>query len=295
MAKSRIINAEQLKLQRNRSHFTQERLAEISKVSAKTINRIECGRTKKVRAHTLNSLAVALGVGCEILLETPTGDPRRRATKHQFNVSLDNATRNALTLVARRYGLKQRDIVAAAPLLLTILAEQSLLERWEFVERADQRPQLKADEYLAAEVDSIEEKDIFGRKLGLNEDNIETDNPFALFLTRRLEEVKRKDAKEYPKEYPNVRWYVSDPSYEVARDKAEYIAGQDQILVNLIINGMVPLHEMPVETRKGPQDERAKWIREKANEIRAAQRAISPEDLNFDSLEFSDLVIEEDF
>ena len=87
-----------------------------------TINRIETGKLKRPPKHgTVVRLAAALGVKPGELREAPVaGEPKRAKDGSRFETPLLNSTRNALALVAYRYGVKPRVIIELAPALFVL-------------------------------------------------------------------------------------------------------------------------------------------------------------------------------
>lgn len=287
MVAKRTINGAQLAFQRKLRGLNQLQLAEAAKVAVRTISRLEKGKVQNVRKVTIHRIARALDASPDTLFDAPTDGTVVSAARHQLNVSLDDATRNSLILVARRYGLKQRDIIAAAPLLFTILAEESLRERSAFADYAELRQGAMAGDYVDAETDSIAERDIFGRRLRLDTDTRDQGNPFASFLTKRLRHVEGKRSVA-------VSWFVDEPSYSVASEQAEDLVGSDPAVIALVMDGRVALHEMPPETARGSRDERADWVLKKEKERIDSLAALSLEDISFDGVEMR-LVREDEF
>ena len=115
--------------------LTQTRLAELAKVSAKTISRILKGEgnTNKV---SLQRVAAALDTTPEGLAVPLDGARRLEADKKLKEVNyprtsfhLSGSTMLNYALVEARYGLSANALYEAAPVLLTLLAEMSFAER----------------------------------------------------------------------------------------------------------------------------------------------------------------------
>ena len=130
------INPETFKKLRKKNGFSQQTLADATTkgVSKKTIARIESGKGGETRGSTVQELAKALRVKPEILAREPDSDVVKEAElqKHglrQVKLVLDGETSLAYDLVEEQYGVETRQIIKAAPMLFTILAEMSLAER----------------------------------------------------------------------------------------------------------------------------------------------------------------------
>jgi hypothetical protein len=212
--------------------------------------------------------------------------------KGQMNLSVDTACRNALSLVARRYGVTRQQIVEAAPLLFYIVAEQSLRQRRKCL--AALRDAVDAvfaaapshlppywpvdEEALEAEQESIDARDLFGRRVGETVGEPETEawdfaqeNPFAAFLTAALTTINA--AAE------SVSWADHwEPSYRICAEEAEALVGKDEEAVDAILSGAAALHEMPSEMRKSAPAERAEWARSESKRF-ASSTTLTLEEL----------------
>ncbi len=122
---------EALKKYRNKRRLTQKALAEACRCSPEQVCRWENGKSLRVRKHLRERLTAVLKVSWEKLTVPPMdeddqgGDPR----SEQLNVRLRPEARAALDLVCHRYGLRRAQVVELAPLLLLIVAENSLIYR----------------------------------------------------------------------------------------------------------------------------------------------------------------------
>ena len=123
-------------------NLTQAQLAEKAKINPQTIWPIEHGSHKSTRPRTIEQIAKALGVEQAVLTgEAPMpevqGEKNQERVKSQLNVRVNTAARNALILVARRYGVARSDIVELAPFLFCWAAEESLRQRSERISEFD--------------------------------------------------------------------------------------------------------------------------------------------------------------
>lgn len=264
-----ILDGKALADARRKKGWTQEELSEATKpqIVVSTISRIERGKPTRVRANTLKALAKALDVGPESLCVAP------EAEREVMKIRIETAARNALALVARRYGIRREGIVQIAPLLFFIAAEQCLQEYQRRIAevRAAQdtladlyhgislKPLLPLDSSAAESAErSIEARDLFGQKIiedgfvdGFTPDYEGKHNPFVTFLRDSLARVSSS-----PEAAKSVRWNpVLWPSYEICIEEAGSIVGGDARAARAIVCGAAALHDMP----KGSPEQRAEW------------------------------------
>jgi transcriptional regulator with XRE-family HTH domain len=268
------ISGRALKEERKRKGWSQNELSEATRprVDVSTISRIERGQPTRTRTNTLSALANALGVKPDVLCT------RIEMDRDVMKLRIETAARNALALVARRYGVSRENIVGVAPLLFFIVAEQSLRQRREDIValrastdalRDLQRefPHLPLtspveEEAFTREEKSIEVRDLFGRKVfdGARPSEVyayldydeESENPFINFLRRNLAAISSSEVVE------SVQWAAGfSPRYEICADEAVEIFGGDKEAARVILCGAVALHEMP----KASPEDRASWAR----------------------------------
>lgn len=269
-----FVSKEALKRARENKGLSQEALAGAAKLDPSTISRMERGIPSRIRKHSLEQLAVALETKPEELCEAPASDP------DLVKLPMDVSARNALVLVAKRFGVSRRCIVGLAPLLFYFMAERSLASRRKLLEEIreaanslenlqSRMPHLPSlwpvdEEALLAERESIEARDLFGRGFanrnffGQRSESYKDDehNPFAAFLTEALEKTRGPNDANKPVRCTTI----SSPSYWICYDEAaEKVAG-DEDAAWAIVGGEVALHEMPT---KATPAERAQWVRSK--------------------------------
>lgn len=279
------VNPFVLQTLRRRKNWSQDRLAEMATVNKQTISRIERGEQDNTRENTIDHLAHALGVEpAELTREALTperdeGEPVRRRPQSSFGVS--DVANNFLYLISERYFVKPWQVMELAPLLFCWAAEMSLRERRERLNKLEEACKtaqalekemqhlpppnfIYSKEKIAAESSSINSHDIFGMCFSdddFSDDhgylpNDDTDNPFAIFLAKLVEEID--DVARFEGFSP-----IDYPSFQVCRDEALKMVGGDETLAERILTGVVDLYEMPKDLQGifGKTEDRAAWVR----------------------------------
>jgi len=272
------INPEILKRQREKLKFSLDDLAKKSGIDRSTIHQIEQGKRQRTHSLTVEKLAKALNVEPDMLTDmntgaiTNTGADHERRQKEQMNVRIGDQARNALALVGQRYGVRQSDIIAFAPLLFVLAAEKSLRKRREELnELQEKREALRAahvphiadrlfDDWDAEAIEDIEDRsikarDIRGRMIdegdfpggvrpaGYDEDE---HNPFVAHLRAQLEALQEGEIEGW-----NNRW-GGGPSYAICKqDALAYFDGSEK-LAEWFLSGGLPLRDIPEDLR-GPE------------------------------------------
>lgn len=288
MTKTAKVNAERIRALRSKRGLSQKELAGKLKVDPGTVSRWERGEIDRVRHDVLGRMRSVLGASeADICGEGPLPEngsaQEAPLPKGQMNLSIDTACRNALSLVARRYGVTRQQIVEAAALLFYIVAEESLQHRRKrlaalrdaadavfFAAPSHLPPYWPVDEEaLRAEQESIDTHDLFGTKVGETVGEPETaswdpaqENPFAAFLSAGLTGIS---ASAEPVSWAD-HW---EPSYRICAEEAAALVGKDQEAVEAILSGAAALHEMPPEIRKSALAERAEWARSELKRSRS--------------------------
>ena len=176
MAKHKI-NPKTLKDFRTKSGLSQEKLAEISGISKKTIARIEGGKSS-ANTNTLTKLAKTLNISPENL-SNPSDFKESLLLGYQtVKLTLPENLLLALNMVEKCYGISSSMQLRLAPLFSALLIEESLAWRKQKVEEAEESfnkfketykhlptviPEYKIEESLMAEKKSIEQRDFFGK------------------------------------------------------------------------------------------------------------------------------------
>lgn len=283
------IDSQILKRLREAQGLSQEKLAKKTQIDKQTISRLERGDRSKTRSRTIEQLAHALKVEPEVLTGERSAPEESFDPRPQLDVWVDARNSNALTLAARRYGVEPYQIVALAPLLFVWAAEESLRQRREQISALREKleevkafgrrsphmaPQLNHMPYpervVAAEQESIEERELFGRTFDAaferaTPDWDDMENPFAAFLQRLVEPFG--ETAEF------LGWWAAggcgEPQYRICPDEAADLCGGDREAAEEILTGFVDLSDMPLEYDEPHlAKERAEWVRSKAAERR---------------------------
>lgn len=262
------IRPELLRELRHRQGLRLHTLAERAGISKDSVWRIENGMQPGNREDTQRRLARALGVEPGVLtgeqalpelVETPRG---------RWTLEISQAARNAAILAARRYRVAEALIVELAPLLFVLAAEESLGRRRGVLAEleAAMARAARAGEALphlagigtpaapdhaavAAEERSISARDLFAADLdadvladlGGGGGDAAVDNPFAVFLAERARRATMGAADVA---------YVggitpSGATTTLCGEEAMELAGGDRVLAETILEGLIPLAEMP--------------------------------------------------
>jgi transcriptional regulator with XRE-family HTH domain len=284
------INPFALKTLRNQRGWSQEKLGEIAKIDKQTIWRIERGKAGVARTETIQRLARAFSVEEAVLTgdaAVPQKTTERDPPKFEYQFNVDSGVPNALYLIMQRYGVPPWQVLELTPYLFCWAAEESLRRRRERINRLKRTYEdvqemgreiqhlectpSGIEEAIAAELESIEGRDVFAFNLSMEKPDLWVVddellwNPFASFLDGLATEFQ--DVMEL-EQCPWEDW----PIYRVCMQEAKDLVGGDSDLAEQILSGgSVSLFEMPKELRYH-HEERTKWIREKIEAHRKAFR-----------------------
>jgi transcriptional regulator with XRE-family HTH domain len=294
---------------------TNEELARRQRCSLRSVERLRSGAMKRPpKPDNLERLAKALNTSPDVLLgKAPLPDKQDAGRLladlgyTSFTLLMPPEKRNALALTALRYRVTPTFVLKLAPLLFDIAARQSLRARKESIEDVERRqaavremqsrvPHLPSlatcahhaqDAALAAEERSIAAHDLFADSVradkSLNdywlEDDFNAPNPFQAFLSRlaeeagcgaQIEEVARNE----------------EPRFTILRDEALSFAGGDEELAESILDGSIPLSELPKGLHAQERlPDRLAWLRVKRDEALAKLAAwLEPAEINPGSL-----------
>ena len=195
-----------------------------SNVSRRQIHEIEAKAERdelvQVRSTTLKRLAAALRLNPDVLSGQASMPPDRvgdaDTPKHELSLKISSRTNQRLTLACKRYGLSQEQLIEIAPLLLTLVAEDSfrwrserlkeqskLLRRLDGLRRYGQvrcleqvvEPDPGVDlKRMNAERASIDARELFGESVLTEEEKLQgLPNPFVEYLVEKAEVEIDKD------------------------------------------------------------------------------------------------------
>lgn len=295
-----LINPIVAKRERQRLKLSLDELARKAGVNKATLHRIEGGRMKRNAEHVVTRLAKVFRIDEEALTAVRGGEDEADAEtvfsyRSQLNVRISHEARNALSLVAWRYGVKALDVIELAPLVFHLVAAETLRERAGRLallrERRDQVSALSRDfphlsermtnDWSGEEIEQREERsiaarDLRGDKIDEGEDYVEprpleyddgVSNPFVSQVRQRLAKVQADGT------VPELFDYWSDgmtPRYEICREEALAFLGGDREAAEDVIQGRVGLHEIPKDLRgEAAAPQRAEFVRQRAAELGA--------------------------
>ncbi len=199
---------ETLRKLRKRNGLSQQALADEARIDKKTVARIEGGKGEP-HGTTVKQIAAALRVEPQVLAQEPESEAMEDEVfqKHGFRRAkfyLHGETVREYDLVEDRYGVDMTQIIRAAPMLFTLLAEMSLADRRRRIEEADTAMatfEQVIPEHLPSivwatyqgfpyeeEEKSIAERDLFGRRIEEEDWSDSYDkyrNPFSNFLIQQ--------------------------------------------------------------------------------------------------------------
>ena len=233
---------------RQRKKLSRPQLAEMSKVTERTIQRLE-KEPQPSRKKTLERLATALGVKLDVLTgEKPLPESSKAPDSERIQISAQIAPKVKLAydLIKRRYGVSATEIITMAPLFFALLAEGSLAWRREKLkelkEGIDRLKQIDGfwREYnvhlfaltvdnndIETEKDSIAKADLFGEHLlGCMTYDLDpsTDNPFASYLRQLKDELDIPGVVDVDSGHPMFGSPLRFPAYDICRDELDRIA-----------------------------------------------------------------------
>lgn len=305
------LNPDTLKTLRKKRNLSQQALAErceqinSAKVSKRTIARIETGETPpdRVRAHTVESLARALGVTPEELGKPSTelsDEYWEKIGYKSIRVQLPAAARLSYRWVLYQYDIQFQDLVEAAPWMFTLLAEMSLAERRQRLTEAGEAFETAMchmpghlrhgkiarsdfDNACMDEENSLASRDIFGNEvLASATDRLVPDpfdpyveNPFVDFL---IHLAKKADSEAIDPDHIEPLSGGGMPTWPIFENWLSEFTGGDYWARFAMENVRIDLANMPKDF-KGVEKtaERVAWlidkippeVRKKQEELRA--------------------------
>jgi len=280
-----IINITTFDLLLRKHGMTQAALARRARLGIKTIGRVRRG--EELRISNAEKIASAFNVSIEELQLPPSEELKEKAGKKsglsRLVADLGSEARNALTLTSLRYKIQERDILEAAPYFFTLLAELSLKRRREKLDdwkdsvlpaiEKGPRGEFPSIETISAdirdlyhqELESINERDLFGGFTGLHPDHPTDENPGNPFY-RMLEDLAAECGHDFnfgsmlPEGFvPFYSEAHADTVDEFLDPEGESGYFEDGAL--LILRGDIPLADMPRELlESGSGLDRRSWV-----------------------------------
>ena len=287
---------------RKAKNLSRDGLSRLSKVSVRTIQRLESPGEGNNNPHgnTLNRLAKALQVEPGVLTgdlplpdsgNAPASEPRRV----QVSAEIAPKARLAYDLVKRRYGVSATEIINMAPLFFALLAEGSLALRREKLEEAGEairRLDQMSDEVghwifggattVALNADTLEgesiaKADLFGEHLLSDAHDTLTDepfdpavgNPFACYLSRLAADLDERSvidiqdrALSYGTPWPKF------PDYDLCNGHLDGVTNGSVDARRALETGYVRLSDIPDELLgKDAGEERSAWLEERLPDL----------------------------
>ena len=287
---------------RKLKNLSRSRLAALSNVSVRTIQRLENAAWDNTtpRGNTVERLAKALQVEPGVLTgELPLPDsgkaPATEPQRVQIGAEIAPKARLAYDLVKRRYGVSATEIINMAPLFFTLLAEGSLAKRRdklvearEAISRLDQMEDevghrlfggattvaLNADMLEEA---SIRRADLFGEHLFSDTGGTFVDepfdpgtgNPFASYLrtlTADLDHAGVVDVERNTLSY-GAPW-LKFPDYGICGDELDGLTHGCPNARRALETGCTRLSAIPDELMaEDAGEKRAAWLEERLPNI----------------------------
>ena len=277
---------------RRRKDFTRAELGKLSKLTERTIQRLESEREQResTRVHTLKHLAEALEVEEGVLtgampLPDASKTPGPNPGRVQIGALIDSKVRNDYALIRHRYGVKTSEIINAAPLFFVLLAEGSLAWRRrklreveEALEQAEETSKTaghmainvvtgNAWEYTDQERDSIDHIDLFGKRItdeSLAAPRLEVANPFVNYLYELADELKAPGVVKVTRDDECA--FSNFPDCNICQEDLNRVTGKEEKAQDALVYGHARLSEIPDELMEEDNDSVAKrieWLKDK--------------------------------
>ena len=297
-----MFHPDRLRELRKAKNLSRKRLNELSKVSVRTIQRLEdpAPGNATPRGTTVDRLAKALQVDPGVLTgELPlprAGDaPVPKPRRIQIGAEIAPKARLAYDLVKRRYGVSATEIINMAPLCFVLLAEGSLARRREKLEEAREAigrlDEMEADighsifsgaATVALNADMVEDEsiakaDLFGEHLFGDSQGTFVDEPFDPSIENPLASHLRRLAADLDR--PGVvkveRGGLSYgapwsrfPDYDLCDDELDSVTNGSAEAKRALETGHVRLSEIPGDLNEVEAGEkRAAWLEGRLPEI----------------------------
>ena len=290
------IDPKRLKQLRKGKRLTRSGLAEKSKISERTIARLESetGRATVARERTVNELGKALGVEPGVLigeLPLPDGTERMRpegGRRRQVSAQLQPNASLAYALIKRRYDLGLTTLVNAAPLMFVLLAEGSFVWRREKAEEAVEASNAlrglglgnrnfwiaaqRTEDAVMEEEDSIGRRDVFGEDL-FEQDFFDegydsgTHNPFADYLRALARKIDDPEIVEIGEDIEARGPLKNFPDFTICNGDMNVFTGGDARLSFALRIGWLRADSIPEDLlAEDALEKRQEWLEEQIPE-----------------------------
>ncbi len=291
-----LINSETFKKLRKSKGFSQQTLADESGVAKKTIARIESAKEKgEPRGETVKLLAKAMRVEPEILAQEPESETVREQELQKIGLRpvklvLDGETILAYGLVADQYGVETTQILKAAPMFFTLLAEMSLNERRRRLEEMEKNSENFPGHFhyipdyesaFWAEKSSVNSRDLFARHIATNNNEFsywggiesyffeEARNPFNDFLIEQAKNLGPDNEAIDPEEIENFGNFDDLPIFNLFEKYRKSLTGGSARADYALSHGGIRISKIPKELRGEDEyvtSRRVKWLEEKVSD-----------------------------
>jgi transcriptional regulator with XRE-family HTH domain len=294
------INGRTLETELERRGLSQNDLADLSGVSAKTISRIKKGGRQN--SSTIKRIASALGKSPEALAAAPDETSRREAEVflrkagfRRLRSYIDGQTALSFSLVEDRYRVSATALIEAAPLLFTLLAEMSLADRrtrlaafraaaQAMLDAAPSHlicPNFQIADAIESEEASIDARDLTGTPIDGALRFDDDDNLFVEYL-KGLSAAVDPEAIDYVDAASGVL------SYRILSADLVAITNGDSLAEFALERGFARINAIPAELRRsGQEEQRAAWLAAKVPETARLEHEARLREIESDLLELS--------
>ena len=289
------IHPDRLRRLRKEKGLSRVQLARLSKVSERTIQRLEneSEHTQTNREYTLECLAKVLDVEEGVLAgDAPFPDTNKppEPERVQIGAQIAPKARLAYDLVKRRYGVSATELINMAPLFFALLAEGSLAKRLKNLEKGREahlgqigqdighrifsEAAIVADNADMAEEESIAKADLFGDHL-LDGDGYAScpfdptaENPFAGHLRRLAANLDPDVVKVESGDLSYGSPWLRFPDYDLCANEFNGITNGSPDARRALENGFARLSDIPGELEgEDAGEKRAAWLQERLPDI----------------------------
>jgi len=276
--KKQNIQSDILKSLREHMGLSQAKLAEMAKVSQKTISNLERGSEEKEMHSAISRITEQLARCLHTETSVLSGKKPIAQKKENKEVSINLSSKVELNfdLVAKYYGIDKQDILDVAPLLFFIAAEKSLDKQLDDLEtELTQMDKENPDEELLQDLEdrfiAHSNRDIF-EKFHISNTQMPggfKNNPFTNFLGEEVSDPRYKSQIDFTDGYGWLfHGYISYtfssqiPDYLVCKDLLRELTLNCDTAKSALLEGIVSINDIPEELLepKKAQD-RVSWIK----------------------------------